>query len=125
MTEFIRLYFVELLLTGAVSTITLMVRKIGMQSNVDKMEREELAKAMRALIGDRLYHSCNHYIAKGSLDDHEFRLLKNLYDSYVYYDGNGIIASKFDRVKIIYSGIGYQNQNGNKFKTNGRDLFYE
>lgn len=105
MKEFILEYWIEFLFGLAIAGLSFCYKKLASMLKKKAIEQEAIKTGMIAILHDRLFHLCNHYLELGyiPLDKAEEILdnLKILYDAYHALGGNGTGTDIYNRTKIL------------------------
>ena len=68
MLEFIIKYWMEWVFGIVAGGLTLAYRRLSKKVKVQKDENKAMKDGLKAILHDRLYQSCNYYIARGWID---------------------------------------------------------
>lgn len=97
MIDFILEYWIHALFGAIIAIIGAMYRKL-----MNKLkEQSEIKSGMLAILQDRLFQGCTHFIRKGYIDIEEMKILDSLYESYKQLGGNGVGTTLYGRVKEL------------------------
>ena len=66
-----------------------------------EVERKAVKDGLLAMLHDRLYQACLHYISQGWIDDDGLKNLEYLYRSYHALGGNGTGTELYNRAKAL------------------------
>jgi len=90
-------YFVTALCGGMVGAIVHLWRKVSelhkieMEAEKKRQEEQEAMKdGIKAMLRDRIYHSCRFHMSNGFITTSDLEVLESLNDSYKKLHGNGI-----------------------------------
>ena len=101
MAEFISQYWLTwgfgLLTTAFAAGYKRLAKRIKAQ----EAERIAMRTGLLAILHDRLYQACMHYLDKGCIDDDALENLENLYTSYHALGGNGTGTELYNRAKAL------------------------
>jgi len=97
MIDFILEYWMQVLFGSFVAVIGAMYRRIMNTLN----EQHKMKAGMLALMQDRLYQGCTHYMQKGCIDIESMRNLDMLYENYNKLGGNGVASALYERIKSL------------------------
>lgn len=73
---------------------------IDLNNRCDEFEKaqESLEIGVVAILHDRVYQACKHYLEQDSIDVEDLKNLEHLYDAYVAMGGNGTCKQLYARV---------------------------
>ena len=101
MAEFISQYWLTwgfgLLTTAFAAGYKRLAKRIKAQ----EAERIAMRTGLLAILHDRLYQACMHYLDKGCIDDDDLKNLEYLYTSYHALGGNGTGTELYNRAKAL------------------------
>lgn len=101
MLEFIIKYWMEWIFGIVAGGLTLAYRRLSKKVKEQKDENKAMKDGLKAMLHDRLYQSCNYYIARGWIDTVGLRNIGYLYDSYHALGGNGTGTELYNRAKAL------------------------
>ena len=70
---------------------------IGAKFKASKKEEINIKNGVLALLHDRLYQACSHYIEMNCITPAEMRNLEKMYNAYRALGGNGTIKEMYER----------------------------
>ena len=79
-------------------------RKVSGQRKEMVIKDKAMEDALRALLRDRILHSCRSYLAQGQISMTDLEVLKGMFEAYSALGGNGVIHELYNRtakLKII------------------------
>lgn len=97
MVNFILQYWMQVAFGGVVALSGFLYRKLMIRLK----EQNEMRVGILAIMQDRLYQGCTHYMLLGQIDIESLRNLEALYNSYNALGGNGIGAELYSRIKSL------------------------
>ena len=101
MWGFILNYWIEVLL-GVISLgIAGLYRTLSARVKKEIEEQQLLKAGVLAILHDRLYQSCRHYIRQGFIDVESLKNIEYMYRSYHALGGNGTGTELFKRVNAL------------------------
>lgn len=73
---------------------------IDLNNRCDEFEKaqESLEIGVVAILHDRVYQACKHYLEKDSIEVEDLKNLEHLYDAYAAMGGNGTCKQLYERV---------------------------
>lgn len=73
---------------------------IDLNNRCDEFEKaqETLEIGVLAILHDRVYQACKHYIEQESIDVEDLKNLEHLYNAYAAMGGNGTCKQLYERV---------------------------
>ena len=92
--DWILKYWVEALFGAIIATLTARYRNLVKKNKA-------IEDGVIALLHDRLYQACNHFIAKGYIDTSGLKNLEYLYKAYHALGGNGTGTELYNRAKAL------------------------
>lgn len=105
MQEFIIKYWLEVLFSGILFGLGVLLRMIFSRMKKEFCEQKILKEGVLALLHDRIYQYTDFLIQKGTISVDEFDNLQYLYASYKALGGNGTGKVLYDKcVKIFHEG---------------------
>lgn len=97
MLDFIIKYWVHFLFGLLVTLCGTMYRKL-----LIKLKEQAAMKAgIQAIMQDRLYQGCTHFLDQGFIDLDSLRNLEELYESYHQLGGNGLGEVLYGKIKAL------------------------
>lgn len=101
MWQFILQHLGELLFTGISGVLAAAYRRLSKRIKEQEQERQAIKTGLLAILHDRLYQACLHYISQGWIDDDGMKNLEYLYKSYHALGGNGTGTELYNRAKSL------------------------
>ena len=101
MQQFILQHIGELLFTGISGVLAAAYRRLSKRIKEQEQERQAIKTGLLAILHDRLYQACLHYISQGWIDDDGMKNLEYLYKSYHALGGNGTGTELYNRAKSL------------------------
>ena len=92
--DWILKYWVETLFGAIIAVLTARYRNLVKKNKA-------IEDGVVALLHDRLYQACNHFIAKGYIDTSGLKNLEYLYKAYHALGGNGTGTELYNRAKAL------------------------
>ena len=99
--EAIRSYWLEVLFGSVLAGIGFMMRNLFARVKKEVDEQTKIKAGVLAILHDRLYQSCQHYILQGYIIPGDLRNVGTMHSSYIELGGNGTITEMFNRVKSL------------------------
>lgn len=94
-------YWLEVLFSGITALFTYCLKRIYSQLEERKHRDDTFEAALKALLRDRLYQGCKHFIMVGHISTHEMENLEGLFNEYSALGGNGTVAEIWHRVRKL------------------------
>mgnify|MGYP006934515056 CR=1 FL=1 len=101
MWQFVLQHIGELLFTGITGVLAAAYRRLSKRIKEQEDERKAVKTGLLAILHDRLYQACLHYISQGWIDDDGMKNLEYLYKSYHALGGNGTGTELYNRAKAL------------------------
>lgn len=101
MWEFVWQHTGELLFTGIAAVFGAAYRRLSKRIKEQEDERKAIKEGLLAIMHDRLYQACNHYIQQGYIDTSGLKNLEYLYKSYHALGGNGTGTELYHRAQAL------------------------
>ena len=101
MKVFILEYWLEGLFAGACTVITYLYRKLLGRVQHEINEQKLLKDGMLAILHDRIYQACRHYLIQGSIDIEGLTNIEYMYRNYHDLGGNGTGTELYERVRKL------------------------
>lgn len=101
MWQFVLQHICELLFTGITGVLTAAYRRLSKRIREQEDERKAVKTGLLAILHDRLYQACLHFISQGWIDDDGLKNLEYLYKSYHALGGNGTGTELYNRAKSL------------------------
>lgn len=101
MLDWIIRYWVQWLFGLICAALLAGYRRLAKRVKEQEEERKAIKAGLLAILHDRLYAECSHYIAQGSIDTDGLRNLEYLYRSYHALGGNGTGTELYNRAKAL------------------------
>jgi hypothetical protein len=76
-------------------------RRLANRVKADDAERKAIKEGLLAILHDRLYQACQHYIDQGRIDTTGLKNIEYLYSSYHKLGGNGTGTELYNRAKSL------------------------
>lgn len=76
-------------------------KRLSKKIKADEAERTAIKTGLVAILHDRLYQACMHYLQLGCIDDDGLENLEHLYGSYHALGGNGTGTELYNRAKAL------------------------
>ena len=101
MLEFIVKYWAQWLFGIVAAGLTAAYRNLSKKIKAQKEENKAIKNGLLAILHDRLYLACTHYIEKGYIDLPALKNIEYLYKSYHALGGNGTGTELYTRAKAL------------------------
>lgn len=101
MLEFIVKYWAQWLFGIAAAGLTAAYRNLSKKIKAQKEENKAIKNGLLAILHDRLYQACTHYIEKWYIDLPGLKNIEYLYKSYHALGGNGTGTELYMRAKAL------------------------
>ena len=101
MWDFIWRHIGELAFTGITGILAAAYRRLSKRIRDQEDERKAIKEGLLAILHDRLYQACQHYLAQGYIDASGLKNLEYLYRSYHTLGGNGTGTELYNRAKAL------------------------
>lgn len=101
MGEFVLQHLGELLFTALSGFLAGAYRNLSKRIKEQEEERKAVKDGLLAMLHDRLYQACLHYLSQGWIDDDGLKNLEYLYRSYHKLGGNGTGTELYNRAKAL------------------------
>lgn len=101
MLEFIVKYWAQWLFGIVAAGLTAAYRNLSKKIKAQKEENKAIKNGLLAILHDRLYQACTHYIEKGYIDLSGLKNIEYLYKSYHALGGNGTGTELYMRAKAL------------------------
>lgn len=101
MWEFIWQHLGELAFTGITGILAAAYRRLSKRIKDQEDERKAIKEGLLAILHDRLYQACQHYLTQGYIDASGLKNLEYLYRSYHTLGGNGTGTELYNRAKAL------------------------
>ena len=101
MKEFILEYWLEGLFAGVCTAITYLYRKLLGRVQLEINEQKMLKEGMLAILHDRIYQACRHYLKQESIDIEGLTNIEYMYRNYHELGGNGTGTELYERVRKL------------------------
>jgi len=99
--EIMRSYGTQTALAGVLAMMGMAVRKLYARVKKEMDEQAKVKAGVLAILHDRLYQSCQHFIRQKYILPGDLRNLSTMHDSYSNLGGNGAITEMVSRVKTL------------------------
>lgn len=101
MLEFIVKYWAQWLFGIVAAGLTAAYRNLSKKIKAQKEENKAIKDGLLAILHDRLYQVCTHYIEIGYIDLSALKNAEYLYESYHALGGNGTGTELYTRAKAL------------------------
>ena len=101
MQQFFLEYIAEVIFTAFTGFLAGAYRSLSRRIKAQEDERKAVKEGLLAILHDRLYQACLHYISQGWIDDDGLKNLEYLYRSYHKLGGNGTGTELYNRAKAL------------------------
>ena len=101
MQQFFLEHIAEVIFTGFTGFLAGAYRSLSRRIKAQEDERKAVKEGLLAILHDRLYQACLHYISQGWIDDDGLKNLEYLYRSYHKLGGNGTGTELYNRAKAL------------------------
>lgn len=101
MQQFFLEHFAEVIFTTFTGFLAGAYRRLSKRIKAQEDERKAVKDGLLAMLHDRLYQACLHYISQGWIDDDGLKNLEYLYRSYHALGGNGTGTELYNRAKAL------------------------
>ena len=101
MGQFVLQHLGELLFTALSGFLAGAYRNLSKRIKEQEEERKAVKDGLLAMLHDRLYQACLHYLSQGWIDDDGLKNLEYLYRSYHKLGGNGTGTELYNRAKAL------------------------
>lgn len=101
MLEFIVKYWAQWLFGIVAAGLTAAYRNLSKKIKAQKEENKAIKDGLLAILHDRLYQVCTHYIEIGYIDLAALKNVEYLYESYHALGGNGTGTELYTRAKAL------------------------
>ena len=101
MWQFILQHLWELAFTGISGALTAAYRRLTKRIKAQDDERKAIKEGLLAILHDRLYQACQHFMAQGWIDASGLKNIEYLYKSYHALGGNGTGTELYRRVMAL------------------------
>lgn len=101
MGKFVLQHLGELLFTALSGFLAGAYRNLSKRIKEQEEERKAVKDGLLAMLHDRLYQACLHYLSQGWIDDDGLKNLEYLYRSYHKLGGNGTGTELYNRAKAL------------------------
>lgn len=103
MLDFIRNYWLQTLFGLVVAGFSYLFKKAFSRMKKEFSEQKNIKAGVVALLQDRLYQSCTHYIKQGYCPLNDRTPIESMYKAYASLNGNGVGKQVFDEfLKLPY-----------------------
>jgi len=99
--EWIVKYWVEWVFGVIIGALGLGYRNLAKKIKAQRAEDKAVKDGLLALLHDRLYQACTHYLAQGHIDVEALKNIEYMYDAYHALGGNGTGTELYMRVKAL------------------------
>ena len=101
MLGFIVKYWAQWLFGIVAAGLTAAYRNLSKKIKTQKEENKAIKEGLLAILHDRLYQACTHYIEIGHIDLSALKNVEYLYKSYHALGGNGTGTELYTRAKAL------------------------
>lgn len=101
MQQFLLEHLAEVIFTAFTGFLAGAYRSLSKRIKAQEDERKAVKDGLLAMLHDRLYQACLHYISQGWIDDDGLKNLEYLYRSYHKLGGNGTGTELYNRAKAL------------------------
>ena len=101
MQQFFLEHIAEVIFTAFTGFLAGAYRSLSKRIKAQEEERKAVKDGLLAILHDRLYQACLHYITQGWIDDDGMKNLEYLYRSYHKLGGNGTGTELYNRAKAL------------------------
>lgn len=101
MQQFLLEHLAEVIFTAFTGFLAGAYRSLSKHIKEQEDERKAVKDGLLAMLHDRLYQACLHYISQGWIDDDGLKNLEYLYRSYHKLGGNGTGTELYNRAKAL------------------------
>ena len=101
MQQFFLEHIAEVIFTAFTGFLAGAYRSLSKRIKAQEEERKAVKDGLLAMLHDRLYQACLHYITQGWIDDDGLKNLEYLYRSYHKLGGNGTGTELYNRAKAL------------------------
>ena len=101
MQQFFLEHIAEVIFTAFTGFLAGAYRSLSKRIKAQEEERKAVKDGLLAMLHDRLYQACLHYISQGWIDDDGLKNLEYLYRSYHKLGGNGTGTELYKRAKAL------------------------
>lgn len=99
--QFITEYWIEWLFGLVTAALAAGYRNLSKKYKAQKVRSQAVEEGVLALLHDRLYQACTHYIQDGKIDVDALKNVEYLYKAYHALGGNGTGTELYNRVKSL------------------------
>lgn len=101
MWEFIVKYWVEALFGALIGALSVGYKHLASKIKKQHEEEKAIKDGLLALLHDRLYQECTHYIAQGHIDAEVLKNIEYMYNAYHALGGNGTGTTLYEHTKAL------------------------
>jgi len=101
MHEFFVQYWIEFVCGGFMCLFSYYFKKALKKVQEHTSKQVIIHEGVIALLYDRLFNTCKHYVGRGYIYVDELRNVENLYTAYYALGGNGTVTEIFKRLKAL------------------------
>ena len=101
MQQFFLEHLAEVIFTAFTGFLAGAYRRLSKRIKAQEDERKAIKDGLLAMLHDRLYQACLHYISLGWIDDDGLKNIEYLYRSYHKLGGNGTGTELYNRAKAL------------------------
>jgi len=101
MKDFIMKYWLEGIFAGVCTSITYLYRKLLSRVQLEITEQKLLKDGVLAILHDRIYQACRHYLKEGAIDIEGLTNIEYMYRNYHELGGNGTGTELYERVRKL------------------------
>ena len=101
MNDFIIRYWLEVLFTTIAGTLSFFIKRLYSRAKKEVEEQKRIKEGVLAILHDRLYQICSHYIQQGWISVDDMKNLEYVYNGYHRLEGNGTGTELFQRCQKL------------------------
>lgn len=109
MKDFILRYWLELIFSIIVTSVTVGLTKIKNEFKCEKREQKAIKDGLQALLRDQLIKSYNYFMDKGEMQVHDKDNIRNMWEQYHALGANGVMD---DLIKEMMALPVYRKKEG-------------
>ena len=99
--NWIATYWLEVLFGGVLTVFSTLFGFMLKREKARRLEQAKMKEGILAMLHDRLYQSCRHYLHEEEIDVDALKNIEYLYESYHDLGGNGTGTELYERVKDL------------------------
>lgn len=101
MKDFVIRYWLEVLFTTIVGTLSFFVKRLYTRAKKEVDEQERIKEGLLAILHDRLYQMCKNYLCQGWITVDDLENLEYVYNGYHNLGGNGTGTELYQRCRSM------------------------